>query len=313
MRILEGHRGDVRAVCFTPTGQLVSGGSDRRVRLWDLSTGECLHVLKAGDRVYAVAVDPTGEMLAYAGKTPVTGRRNPSVMGRNLVRRWNLRWECAEEDLVWEMESARSIWSLSFSSDGNYLAAAGRERGAGGLSDGGGGYWWRRQPPFQGQPPFQSAFADTSINALAFSPSTSEIALATSWNIVVLEHPEKEGGLDRFRLEAEWASAVLLLPSAAPTAIAAASSFLYIGKRGHKVRRIKTALRTITALATSHDGRAILAAGRPGLVEVYDTEAFELRASYNFDVGAIHAAAYSPDGCTFALGADRGLVLCDLD
>jgi WD40 repeat protein len=301
MRILEGHRGDVRAVCFTPGNRLVSGGSDRKVRLWDLTSGSCLHVLAGEDRVYAVAVDPAGETLAYAGKPKDSGQ------GRNTVRLWDLRRECPAGECVWPMEPARSIWSLAFSGDGAYLAAACRYLAAGGQSDGGGGYWWRRRRP-QGE----GAFADGSVNALTFSRTTSEIALATNAEVVVLAEPKPAPReLYHFRLAAEWAAAILLLPSAA---VAAASSFLYVRKVADvKVRRIKTALKTITALALSHDGRTFLAAGRPGLVQIYDAETYQLRASYDFDVGGIHAAAYAPDGCTFALGADKGLVLCDLD
>jgi WD40 repeat protein len=205
------------------------------------------------------------------------------------------------------MESARSIWSLAFSGDGDHLAAACRYLAAGGMSDGGGGYWWRRRPPLA-----EGAFADPSVNALAFSRTSSQIALATSWEVVIRAAPEPDGReLLHFRLEAEWAAAVLLLPSAA---VAAASSFLYVRRAAEaRVRRIKTALRTITALAAAPDGRTLLVAGKPGLVQLYDAETYQLRASYDFEAGGIHAAAYAPDGCTFALGADKGLVLCDVD
>src|SRR5262245_58018774 len=98
MRVLEGHRGDVRAVCFTPSNLLVSGGSDRKVCLWDLATGDCLHALKNEDRVYAVAVDPAGESLAYAGKAKDT------FQGQNTVRTWDLRRHCAGPDHVWVTE-----------------------------------------------------------------------------------------------------------------------------------------------------------------------------------------------------------------
>ena len=161
-------------------------------------------------------------------------------------------------------------------------------------------------------PQAQGAFADASVNALSFSRTTAEVALATSWEVRVLAQPGPAAReLYHFRLGAEWAAAVLLLPSAA---VAAASSFLYVRRAADaRGRRIKTALRTINALAVAPDGRTILAAGRPGLVQTYDVETWRPGASYDFDVGAIHAAAYAPDGCTFALGADRGLVLCDLD
>lgn len=311
MRILEGHRGDVRAVAFAPSGLLASGGQDRRVRLWDLTTGDCVHSLTAEDRVYALAADPTGSTLAYAGKP------RHSEQGRSVVRLWNLREGRDAGECVWEMPSARSIWSLGFSHDGTHLAAACRYLAAGGMLNGGGAFWWRRQPPFKEGP-----FAETTANALGFDRASPAVALAAGWQVIVLDQAGPAGReLYRFPLQAEWAAAVLLVPGppallgpVAPLAIAAASSFLSIWRPElKKAQRVRTGLRSVAALALAHDGRTFLAAGKPGLVEVYDAETFQLRASYDFDVGAIHAAAYAPDGCTFALGAERGLVLCDLD
>ncbi|VDK48862.1 unnamed protein product, partial [Dibothriocephalus latus] len=43
--VLEGHTGSV--LCLQYEGNLlISGSSDSSVRLWDLSTGECLHTLR---------------------------------------------------------------------------------------------------------------------------------------------------------------------------------------------------------------------------------------------------------------------------
>ena len=46
-RTFEGHLDDVLAVAISPDGsRLVSGGADSAVRLWDVSTGRCMEVMK---------------------------------------------------------------------------------------------------------------------------------------------------------------------------------------------------------------------------------------------------------------------------
>jgi WD40 repeat protein len=70
--ILEGHTGGIAAVAVTRDGQraLTGGVEDGDVRLWDLSTGACLHVLDAGRRVEAVAMASDGTVGLSGGGDP---------------------------------------------------------------------------------------------------------------------------------------------------------------------------------------------------------------------------------------------------
>lgn len=63
---LKGHTSWVRTLCFTPDGsQIVSGGDDRSVRVWDVASGQCHHTLiRHTNSVQGVAVHPAGQWLA---------------------------------------------------------------------------------------------------------------------------------------------------------------------------------------------------------------------------------------------------------
>ena len=64
---LKGHEGWVFGLAFGVNGQLVSGSSDRTVRVWDVQAGKCLRTLRGhwGD-VNDVRVSPDGEIAASA-------------------------------------------------------------------------------------------------------------------------------------------------------------------------------------------------------------------------------------------------------
>ncbi|CAN5778721.1 NB-ARC domain-containing protein [soil metagenome] len=62
---LKGNTSWVRTLCFTPDGsQIVSGGDDRSVRVWDVASGQCRHTLiRHTNSVQGIAVHPEGQWL----------------------------------------------------------------------------------------------------------------------------------------------------------------------------------------------------------------------------------------------------------
>ncbi len=68
-RAFVGHPGVVSAVTWAPSGQLlVSGGSDGRLRWWEVHSGECVREREAHQgTVQALKVSPDGRFLASCG------------------------------------------------------------------------------------------------------------------------------------------------------------------------------------------------------------------------------------------------------
>jgi WD40 repeat protein len=90
LRTLEGHTSWIRCIVFSSDGQsLASASSDGSVKLWQVSTGECLQTFQAhSSLVLAVAFSPDGKTLATGG-------------GDGLIKLWKVaevRRQELEED-----------------------------------------------------------------------------------------------------------------------------------------------------------------------------------------------------------------------
>lgn len=69
---LEGHTTSLWAVAWQPAGQLLASSSNDDIRIWQVKTGKCLHVLKA-DRPYE-GMNITGAIgLTEAQKVTLKG------------------------------------------------------------------------------------------------------------------------------------------------------------------------------------------------------------------------------------------------
>jgi WD40 repeat protein len=314
MRALQGHSKDVRAVAFTPDGRLVSGGSDRTVRVWNPTTGECVAVVKAKGPVYAVAAAPDGKTFAYGGR-PAARAESNFVYHCDLAGKPVGKHELRTRENVLEQIPgtfqlhlvgqwvARSVWSIAFSADGEYVAAACRRPGSSNISYGGGGRCWETNG--------NDVPLATDTYSLAFAPSGSGFAATRSRAVAFHSHPTSPTPLE-YSLTSDWSAAVAFVPGL-DLAVVGTNSFLDFMNpvRKEKPTRIKTGVRIVLAVAVSPDGKTVLVGGKPGAIEVYDTQARTKTTTYDFGIGGVYALAYAPDGLTFAAAGDEGLVVCD--
>ncbi|MCP4537277.1 MAG: NACHT domain-containing protein [Chloroflexi bacterium] len=108
---VKGHRMSVQSVRFMPNGsQLVSGGGNGKVTVWDIETGESISVKIETEYVRTVDCSPDGQLIAAAGSSGTIHILNAQTLERVAL-----------------LKSYQEVKSVSFSPDSRLLASGGAD------------------------------------------------------------------------------------------------------------------------------------------------------------------------------------------
>lgn len=114
IRTFSGHTNFVNTCAFSPDGKkIVSGGSDRTVKVWETETGfENITLSEHSDKVNACRFSPDGRLIASASED-------------NTIILWDA--ESYEKLFVLKGGHRGGVKSCAFSTDGNYLISGGSD------------------------------------------------------------------------------------------------------------------------------------------------------------------------------------------
>lgn len=114
--VLRGHTHFVRSLRISPNGEfLASCSEDNTVRLWNLTTCDCLHVFnEVGKDFWSLAYSPNGQFLAGAG--------------RSGIYIWELYTTSFPRLPFHMMAQMTSVRIIAFSSHGDLLVSSGSDR-----------------------------------------------------------------------------------------------------------------------------------------------------------------------------------------
>lgn len=119
LRSLQGHTGEINAVCLSADERwVVSGSSDLTVRVWDINSGDCLHVLQGHtDHVMTVDMSADGKLIVSSGHD-------------GYIRIWEAKTgRCLHtlDAAPNERGVRRWVYGVSISADGRWLLSGGQD------------------------------------------------------------------------------------------------------------------------------------------------------------------------------------------
>ncbi|HEY6888104.1 MAG TPA: TIR domain-containing protein [Solirubrobacter sp.] len=283
-KALRGSTGDVFALALSPHGETVAAAHDRGgVELWDVATGELIESLDVRD-VAALAFDPSGRRLAFAGGGAIG------------------LWSPATGDVSMLRGQVPVVSRLAFSADGQMLAS--------GEFDGNVRLWDVETKRQIGKPIETPKTHPREVTFVAFSPDGTHVGFAAG------DYVEQELRLVEVRSRKVVASTSHLWPlntggvTGAPTARAASIKYPFVTVTTvgpHASGRIRVG--QATALAMSPDASTLLVQDERGPVQAWDAVALKpLGHPFAADAGELGAVAFSDDGRSFAAAGKHGAV-----
>ncbi|EMD84659.1 hypothetical protein COCHEDRAFT_1167455 [Bipolaris maydis C5] len=270
--VLESHSASVRAVVFSPDGQLVASASwDSIVRVWETATGHCRSVLEGHSReVNAVVFSPDGQLVA-------------SASADSTVR----VWETATGHCRSVLEGhSREVNAVVFSPDRQLVASVSWDSTV------------RVWETATGQCHSVLEGHSGSVNAVVFSPDGQLVASASNDRTVRVW--ETATGRCRSVLEGHsfYVRAVVFSPDGQLVASASGDSTVRVWETAtgqcHSV--LEGHSDGVSAVVFSPDGQLVASASWDSTVRVWETATGHCRSVLEGHSASVIAVVFSPDG-----------------
>jgi WD40 repeat protein len=287
MHLIQAHKGRVCALAYSPNGKLLaSGGEDKQVCLWNLTTGaETTFRLSHTGCVCALAFSPDGKLLASGGEHSEL-----------------FLWRTFAGTCTALAGHSEVVAALAFHPHGRTLAAAS-------------GNHMRLFWEVENHGRWTTAGVGPGAQALAFDSAGERVAVGSDGQVWLWE---LAAGTTRL-------TGAKSLPAGTPVrAVAFSPDGAFVAATADRAvqvwdvrdRTLRHTLRghadLVWTVAYTRDGQRLLSGSEDGSVRVWDASSGAERTSRDWGVGKVRAVAVAPDGLTAAAAGDRAVAVWDI-
>lgn len=279
LRTLGGHSTWVTAAAISATGQVLASSSlDDTIRVWNLMTGDVIHVLKGHTKgVNAIAISPNGKSLT-SGSDDYT------------LRTWNLQTGALMRTLTGH---SRDVNAVVISPDGQLLASGGEDRTV------------RLWQMGTGALLRTLLGVGSMVRSLSVSPDGKILLTGGLDNKIKL-----------WSLQTGEQQRVLNGHLNAVNAIAVSSNLQFIASgskdktvklwslhSGELVRTLADHTRDVNAVAFSPDGKRLFSGSSDTHIKMWDVQSGNLLDTLTGHTDSVNALALTPDGKLLVSGS----------